>query len=181
MDSEWRLLTSATQEKYSSRKATIVPPSPSLGCLVASSGSNWLYFMTQLTFTWSKEDFLSKSISEMFIVFNLNKLDKNYRATSMFWAQNEQFFAWLRFSECVPQFIPSLCRENISSFSKWWQISRRYKSCESCPGDRSKKVKHLSSPPHPGLKFANKTHQTLRLAGIHPRVQGQCIIDRQIP
>ena len=90
-------------------------------------------------------------------------------------------FAWLRFSECVPQFIPCLSRENILSFSKWWQLSRHYKSCESCPGDHAKKVKHLSSPPHPGLKFANKTDQILRFAGIHPQGQGQCIIDRQIP
>ena len=150
MDSEWRLLTSLTQEKYSSRKATVVPPSPSLGCLVASSGSNWLYFMTQLTFTWSKEDFLWQKHVWNVYSFQFKqtgqKLPCNIHVLSSKRAKLP-IFAWVRFSECVPQFIPILCRENIHSFSKWWQLSRHYKSCESCPGDRAKKVKHLSSPP----------------------------------
>lgn len=151
MDSEWRLLTSPTQEKCSSRKATIVSPSPSLGCLVASSASNWLYFMTQLTFTWSKEDFLWQKHFWNVYSFQFKqtgqKLLCNIHVLSSKRAAKLPIFAWLRFSECVPQFIPILCRENICSFSKWWQLSRRYKSCESCPGDRAKKVKHLSSPP----------------------------------
>ena len=131
---------------------------------------------------WSTEDFLWQKHFWNFYSSKQTgqKLPCNIHVLSSKQAKLP-IFAWLRFSECVPQFIPSLSRENIRSFSKWWQLSRRYKSCESCPGDPAKKVKHLSSPPHPGLKFANKTHQILRFAGIHPQGQGQCIIDRQIP
>ena len=151
MDSEWRLLTSPTQEKYSSRKATIVPPSPSPGCTSGQFRLKLaLFYDTGLLLFDQTNTSFGKSISEMFIVFNLNKLDKkllcNIHVSSSKRAKLP-IFALLRFSECVPQFIPSLCRENIRSFSKWWQLSRRYKSCESCPGDRAKKVKHLSSPP----------------------------------
>ena len=60
--------------------------------------------------------------------------------------------------ERVPQFIPSLHRENTSSFSKWQWLSRCYKSY----GSFLLKISSKSIlSPNSGLKIAIKTHQIL--------------------
>ena len=133
--SERRLLTSPTQEQYFSRKATIPPPPPNalipLKLALFRDAAHFYLIKRGLPF---KKAFLkclqfSKQTGQK-LLCNIHVLSSKRAKLPT--------FAWLRFNKCVPQFIPSLCRKNIFSFSNLWQLSRCYKSRESFPGDPKK-------------------------------------------
>ena len=84
--------------------------------------------------------------------------------------ENWPTFLSVAILERVLQFIPSLRRENTSSFSKWQWLSRCYKSY----GSFLLKISSKSIlSPNSGLKIAIKTHQILCNACVcsqgHPR------------
>ena len=58
-------------------------------------------------------------------------------------------------------------RHSFPAPSAKWR--RRYKSCESSPGDPATKVQKQSNPPIPGLKEVNKVDKSHAMPAYAPR------------